>query len=391
MQRTYLVTRLSVAFLSVLTSALVWAHGDEDHSKKPASAPKAKASASALLETSAPQRLADGSVFVSKAVQRQLAIRTMLAESADLPKTQSLLGTVLADPNAGGRVQASQAGRVELARGSLPTVGQRVQKGQVLAYLKPVISSLDRGNAQSILADTSAQLSIAEAKLKRYEQLAEALPKATLEAVRYEVESLKKRQSSVGASLANMEALLAPVSGVISSAHVMAGQVVDAKETLFEIIDPGRLMVEALAYDPILLSDIDAANASWKSDLVASKVSSVQSVALQWIGGGQQMRGQALPLLFRLKQPNSKWVVGQPVTVYIQTKTKIEGMPLPASAVLRSSGGEMVVWVHTEAERFVPKKVKIDAINGSEVAVLSGLESGERVVVAGASLLSQIK
>ena len=51
----------------------------------------------------------------------------------------------------------------------------------------------------------------------------------------------------------------------------------------------------------------------------------------------------------------------------------------------------MVVWVHTEAERFVQKKVQAQALNGHQFAVLSGLQGDERVVVSGASLLAQVK
>lgn len=374
-----------LCMLCVLVAAgPVWAHGDEDHSKKPAPAAKAAAkTGSVLSETSAPQRLSDGSLFVGKAVQRQLGIRTVLSAQDQLPQTLELNGSVVADPNAGGRVQASQAGRVELANAVLPSLGQRVLKGQVLAYLRPVMSSLDRGNAQAMLADISAQLSIADAKLRRYEQLAEALPKATVEAARYDVDALKKRQASVTVSLNSNETLVAPVSGIISAAHVMAGQVVDAKETLFEIIDPQRLMVEALAYDPVLLSDI--------AEAMAALPQGKTGIALQLIGGGQQMREQALPLLFKVKNPASQWVVGQPVKVFVQTKSRENGIALPAAAVLRLSGGEMVVWVHTEAERFVQKKVKVRALNGHQVAVFSGLHGDERVVVSGASLLAQIK
>lgn len=385
--KTLSLSKLSrlLCMLCVLVAAgPVWAHGDEDHSKKPAPAAKAAAkTGSVLSETSAPQRLSDGSLFVGKAVQRQLGIRTVLSAQDQLPQTLELNGSVVADPNAGGRVQASQAGRVELANAVLPALGQRVLKGQVLAYLRPVMSSLDRGNAQAMLADISAQLSIADAKLRRYEQLAEALPKATVEAARYDVDALKKRQASVTVSLNSNETLVSPVSGIISAAHVMAGQVVDAKETLFEIIDPQRLMVEALAYDPVLLSDIAEATAA----LPQGKT----GIALQLIGGGQQMREQALPLLFKVKNPASQWVVGQPVKVFVQTKSRENGIALPAAAVLRLSGGEMVVWVHTEAERFVQKKVKVRALNGHQVAVFSGLHGDERVVVSGASLLAQIK
>lgn len=382
--RTLSLSKLSLSLCLFVAAGQVWAHGDEDHSKKTAPVAKMAAKAgAALAETSAPQRLSDGSVFVSKAVQRQLGIRTVQSAQDQLPLTLELNGSVVADPNAGGRVQASQAGRVELAHANLPALGQRVVKGQVLAYLRPVMSSLDRGNAQAMLADISAQLSIADAKLRRYEQLADALPKATVEAARYDVDALKKRQASVTVSLNSNETLVAPVSGVISAAHVMAGQVVDAKETLFEIIDPQRLMVEALAYDPVLLSDI--------ADASATPVQGKDSIALQLIGGGQQMREQALPLLFKVKNTASQWVVGQPVKVFVQTKSRVSGIAVPASAVLRLSGGEMVVWVHTEAERFVQKKVQARALNGRQVAVLAGLHDDERVVMSGASLLAQIK
>ena len=40
--------------------------------------------------------------------------------------------------------------------------------------------------------------------------------------------------------------LKAPVSGVISVANVRAGQVVTTRDTLFEIVDPGRLWIEEL-------------------------------------------------------------------------------------------------------------------------------------------------
>lgn len=382
MMKTLSLGVISLCFLGFVGQ--VRAHGDEDHSKKTAPAAKVAAKAgAALAETTAPQRLSDGSVFVSKAVQRQLGLRTVLSAPDQLPQTVELNGSVVADPNAGGRVQASQAGRVELANASLPALGQRVVKGQVLAYLRPVMSSLDRGNAQSILADIGAQLSIAEAKLRRYEQLADALPKATVEAARYDVDALKKRQAAVTASLHSSETLLASVSGVISAAHVMAGQVVDAKETLFEIIDPARLMVEALAYDPILVGDI--------ADASAASAQGKQSAALQLIGGGQQLREQALPLLFKVKNTASLLVAGQAVKVFVQTKSKLQGYAIPASAVVRLSGGETVVWVHTEAERFVQKKVQAQALNGHQFAVLSGLHEDERVVVSGASLLAQIK
>ena len=46
--------------------------------------------------------------------------------------------------------------------------------------------------------------------------------------------------------------LRAPADGVIASANAVAGQVVAAQDTLFEIVDPHRLMVEAQSPDAAL-------------------------------------------------------------------------------------------------------------------------------------------
>ncbi|MBK9574048.1 MAG: hypothetical protein IPO43_15600 [Rhodoferax sp.] len=56
------------------------------------------ATAAPVGATAAAQRLPDGSVFVPKAMQRQLGIRTALAETRALSATVELNGRVMADP-----------------------------------------------------------------------------------------------------------------------------------------------------------------------------------------------------------------------------------------------------------------------------------------------------
>ena len=53
-----------------------------------------------------PRRQPDGSVFVPKPTQRLLGVRAAIADRADAPVALQLVGQVIADPNASGRVQA---------------------------------------------------------------------------------------------------------------------------------------------------------------------------------------------------------------------------------------------------------------------------------------------
>ena len=82
-----------------------------------------------------PKRQPDGSVFLPKPSQRQLGVRTVVAEEKALPKTVELTGRVVADANAGGKVQPTQAGRIEPGPRGLPQLGQAVRKGETLAVV----------------------------------------------------------------------------------------------------------------------------------------------------------------------------------------------------------------------------------------------------------------
>ena len=361
--------------LLVLVSQAV-AHGDEDHSSDPP-APMAVVQAA----TASPQRLADGSLFVPKSVQRQLGLRTRLAQVRDVPASIELAGKVVASANAGGLVQSGQAGRVEAAGPSLPVLGQVVRKGEVLARLRPVVNSLERGASQSQLAEIDAQLAIAERKVLRYAELQGALAQATIDAAGLERDALRTRHGALHRGLNAAEALRAPISGVISASHVVAGQVVDAKEILFEVVDPSRLSVEALAYDTALTGGISQASAAVPGGVLD----------LQYVGTGRQLREQALVLLFRVQPGSTAVSVGQPVTVQASTARRVHGAALARTAVIKTASGESAVWVHTEAERFVQRQVTAEPLSATEMVVTQGLGQGDRVVTDGAGLLAQVR
>ncbi len=384
MSRVQLTVALAAALIG-LAAGQAAAHGDEDHSKdkKPAAiANNAKpAAAGGMSESVSALRLPDGSLFVPKGVQRQLGLRHVVAEVGELAATVEFNGKVIADPNAGGRIQAAQSGRIEAGPKGLPTLGQKVTKGQVLAYLRPTASSIERGNQQAQFAELEAQLAIAERKLARYEQLEGAVPQKEIEAARFEAEALKKRRAAVGASVGAAEPLRAPVSGMIAAANVVAGQVVESKEVLFEVVDPARLAVEALAYDPALADGIGEASAPLPSGVLK----------LQFVGGGLLLRDQAMPLLFRVVAQDAPVAVGQPLKVIAKTTRTTKGAAVPQAALVKVSAGETAIWVRDGAERFVQRKVRVQPLDAATVAVTSGLANGERVVTDGAGLLAQVR
>lgn len=329
-----------------------------------------------------PQRQPDGSVFLPKPAQRQLGVRTMLTEEASLPRTVELNGKVLMDPNAGGKVQPLNAGRIEAGPRGLPSAGQAVRKGEVLAYVVSSSAPIERANQAAQLAELRAAKGLADKRVARLKELADTVPRKDIEAAESEAASLAERIAAVGAGLATREALVAPVAGVIASAHVVAGQVVDARELMFEIIDPGRLRIEALAFDPALAANVGSATLAVGN----------QRVPLAFIGAARSLREQALPLGFRAQGAAlNSLAVGQPVRVFVQTRDTVKGIAVPVASLMKNPANQTVVWVKTAPERFEPRAVTTEPLDGVNVAVTTGLKPGDRVATQGATLINQVR
>ena len=362
--------RLIIAALLAI-SALCRASDGHDHGGAPAA-----------QTGDGPQRLPDGSVFLPKPAQRQLAVRTLVAVQAELPRSVELNGRVLMDPNAGGKVQPLNAGRIQPGPRGLPSTGQAVRKGEVLAWVLPSAAPIERSNQAALLAELRAALLLADKRVARLKELADTVPRKDIEAAESEAASLAARIAALDAGAAPREALVAPVSGVIASAHAVAGQVVDARELLFEIVDSARLHIEALAFDPALAADIGGATLALGA----------QRVPLVFIGAARSLREQALPLTFRAQGTAlARLAVGQPVRVFVQSRHKLKGIAVPVSALMKNPANQTVVWVMTAPERFEPRAVTTEALDGSAVIVTTGLKAGERVATRGATLINQVR
>jgi hypothetical protein len=139
--------------------------------------------------------------------------------------------------------------------------------------------------------------------------------------------------------------------------------------------------VEALAYDPGIAATLVSASA-----LVEQT-----ALELKFVGAGRQLREQALPLLFQIATINPAVAVGQPVKVIVRTAQGIKGAAIPRSALTKVGAGETAIWVHAGAERFVVRRVRHQSLDAANVAIVDGLHDGDRVVVEGAGLLSQVR
>ncbi|MEN3278433.1 MAG: hypothetical protein V7631_4223 [Massilia sp.] len=327
-------------------------------------------------------RLPDGSVNVPKLAQRRMGVRTLMVKEGEFARTVALNARAAIDPNAGGRVQAPFAGQVEPGPKGLPVAGQRVVKGQVLARLRPAGAAIERGNQAAQLAHLRANRGLLEKRVQRLQSLEGVVPAKEIEAAQAELKATLGQERAVARSIGGSEPIVASASGVIASASVLSGQVVEPHEVLFEIVDPQRMLVEARATDAGLARRISSATLAEAPD-----------VALTLLGGGRSLRDGAVPVSFRAQASGAALdlAVGQPLTVLAKLDTRIKGIALPAAALARNQSNETVVWIKSGAQRFIALPVEATALDARTVVVTRGLSPDNRVVVAGTSLINQIR
>ena len=331
-----------------------------------------------------PARRPDGTIFLPKPSQRLLEVRTQILKLATSTPAVRLAGRVAANPNFSGVVQSTLSGRYQAPPGGVPALGTRVKAGADLGRVAPSFASIDASNMQQTMGDLDQQISVAQAKLRRQEQLlrTNTVAVALVDETRLQVAGLLKRRTELLGSKVQAEELIAPVDGVIAIARVVSGQVVAPTDKIFEIVDPSRLLVEALVFDETNADLVGEATA-----LAAGET----TMKLRFMGRSRALQQSYSLMQFEVIETSAALNVGTPVSVVARFGAPMSGIFVPKAALAQAPNGQTVVFEHREPEVFVPRQVRTRPFDAQTVIVLSGLEPELKIVVRNAPLVNQVR
>lgn len=328
------------------------------------------------------QRLPDSSVFVPKASQRILAIRTLPAAEGEHRRSIELPGRVIADPNATGFVQTAVGGRLAPPPSGFPPLGTTVEAGQVLAYVEPSLAAIDLSSIRQAQAQLDSSIAIAERQVERLGKLiaSGSVSRTQLEEAELALVGLREQRTALDDIRLQPERLVAPISGVIAHANASPGLIAESNTEVFHVIEPERLWVEALSYGG------EAVSAS--ASIVGEDG---ERIALTFVGAGFADGSQVQPINFRIENSGREMRPGQVVTVVAETESPTVGIAMTRDAVIRGANGQDIVYVHAAPELFEQRFVRIAPLDGVRVLIVAGVSPGERLVTQGAELLNQLR
>jgi multidrug resistance efflux pump len=117
---------------------------------------------------------------------------------------------------------------------------------RVTAESAEILDAVDRTDLQ---AELDGRIENVARNLNRLRQLGDNAPRQELEETETDHTSLSTRRQAIADSFNERLPLTAAVGGVLVLRNASPGQIVAGGETLFTVVDPQRLLVEALLYD----------------------------------------------------------------------------------------------------------------------------------------------
>lgn len=373
--------------LALLVAANCQAHeGMLDRDEAPAAAPP-----SVLAVLDRPRRMPDGELVLPKAAQRVLGIRTVPWSGAAADAPVSILAAVQPQPAAVVAVAAPEPGRLEAASefagGAWPLPGRTVHAGQILAWLRPLISQRDAARRRAELAGLDQKLVLAELNVGRLKlqgavnaNQKEATGNIYLEEAVAARDALVSQRALVAQSLSDRVPVHAAVSGSLLATPARSGDVVTAGQILFQLSDPSRLRLAAPSLDAQLGERVRSAQVQLGGGATAE---------LAYLGQEPLSDTPGWQLLFDLPGGAPSLSPGQLVSVRLRAAAA-GAATLPPGACALDADGAAVVWVHRAPERFASLRLKSCAAGVGEQDGAQ-LAQGDRLVTHGAGLLSQYR
>lgn len=404
----------------------------------------------AAFAAAAAEAQADPADAVPFLLETQWKIGMLMQVVERRPMVQSLqaAGVVEAPQSAMAVVSAPFAGRLlPLEAGRLPQLGDHVGQGQMLGWIEPALSYSDR--AQELANETSQDSLAMEHMLREYdlqtkrvgnrrdismattnlrfakqalERISTLLEKdlglvsdleeaqRNLAHAQNELTSMNELAKAYAASSAQLEKLkasmeqsrgamadgtygrvevLAPISGEIVEVNYVNGEHVADQAPVYRVLDLNRVWIAAQVSE----FDLDQVAADANAQLHFS-TGPKQGVDIFNDAGGRIVHmgrsvdpdSRTVSLRYELPNPDGQLRVGMFVDLMIETGRAPQAVAIPEASVVMDNGGP-VAFVLVNGEMFQKRMLKLGIRHRGFVEVLSGIETGDRVVTHGAYLV----
>ncbi|MEO8701753.1 MAG: efflux RND transporter periplasmic adaptor subunit [Kofleriaceae bacterium] len=328
------------------------------------------------------------SIEIAADMMRDLRVTIGKAQSRASGETVSALGELRVNEDAYAEVASPVSARVTKV---LAKPGDKVVAGQLLVEL----SSPDLGQARAEVAAARSRYELARTAADRKRALAadRLIPEREVleaDAALGEADAAYKVAASAlrkfgGATGDSALAIKAPIAGTIIERTVVVGQLADPAKTLFRVGELSTLWLIAHVFERDAVRVRPGATATAAFAALPGKTT---TGVIQWIGHEVDKSSRTIEIRLDVANPDGVLRPGMSASVSLPLGEAGANpvVVIPAASVQRVGAG-WAVFIPHDAGHFEIRAIGRGRDLAREVEVLTGLKSGESVVIDGAFLL----
>ncbi|MFM4974409.1 efflux RND transporter periplasmic adaptor subunit [Aeromonas rivipollensis] len=283
------------------------------------------------------------------------------------------------------------------------TEGSDVKAGQLLYQIDPAVYQAAVASAKANLAKAQANEQSARLKAQRYAELVKV--KAISRQEYDDADAAWKQQvAEIGAAKAALQSaninlaytkITAPISGRIGKSAVTEGALVTAQQadslTSISQLDPMYVDVRQSTADLLRLKRQVAAGKLVQDESKGAKVRFQLEDGSQYSEEGSLQFSDVtvdettgmVTLRVLVPNPHDLLLPGMFMRATLQEGERPQGLLVPQTAVTRTPKGGATVMVVTADNKVELREVQLSRVVGDSWVVESGLNTGEKVIVAG--------
>lgn len=272
-------------------------------------------------------------------------------------------------------------------------VGAHVKKGQVIARLDAADANLRVAASLADVRAAEASHALAVSEVERQRQLfaKKFISQSALDIREAELKSANARlaqvkaQANVSSNQTQYANLTADRDGVVTMIRAEPGQVVEAGEAVVQIANTNE--VEVLVAVPESRMNEVKLNAPTVIKMWANQQKVYVGVVRE-ISPAADSATRAFNVRVMIKDADEAVKLGMTAGVkFIQQATQQDAELLIPTSALTALNGQKMVWVIDAENRAQPRVVVAGQFTEGGALIMSGLQAGERIAVAGVHTL----
>ncbi|MBK8233496.1 MAG: efflux RND transporter periplasmic adaptor subunit [Candidatus Eisenbacteria bacterium] len=342
------------------------------------------------VDVAADQAPADGMrvQFADPEIAGRIGLETASVVAAHEQATITATARIVADAAKTAQVNVRAPGVIRSFTVDLGTV---VRPGTPLAVIESAAAAEDQARLRSAHARVQTAKAGYERETELFARGISSLRETQeaereLEEAQAEVEAAEAAVGMVGGATggrAGAYTLVAPIGGVITARSFSVGAMVDAEETIVEILDTSSLWAE------IDVPESQAARVA-VGDPVALEIDGISGGriegALHYVAPVVDPRTRTVKCRAALDNRDGRLRANMFARAWISVRIGAGAVLVPRAAV-QDANGVQLVFIPRAADQFETRRVRTQPSDGDLVAVLEGLHPGESVVTTGSFLL----